>query len=69
MTTISIVSQSMNVSGGISFPDNPSPHYLSVTAMIASCIRTGASLRCNINDKPYMIGSEALRDSVISFEL
>ena len=69
MMTVSIVSQSMNISGSISFPDNPSPHYASVTAMIASCIRTGSSLRCNIQGKPYMIGSDALRDSVISFDL
>jgi hypothetical protein len=69
MTTISIVSQSMNISGSISFPDNPSPHYASVTAMIASCIKSGNSLRCNIEGKPYMIGADALRDSVISFDL
>ena len=69
MMTISIVSQNMNISGSISFPDSPSPHYASVTAMIASCIKSGSSLRCNIHGKPYMIGAEALRDSVISFDL
>jgi len=69
MMTISIVSQNMNISGSISFPDSPSPHYASVTAMIASCIKSGNSLRCNIDNKPYMIGSDTLRDCIISFDL
>lgn len=65
---VTIINQISNISGNISFPDNPSPEHGNVTALIASCIRSESMLRCTVNSVPYMIGSEVLRDSVIKFE-
>ena len=66
--TIQITTPTTNISGSITFPDNPSPRYDAITALIHACLKSGSSLRCNINGIPHMIGSEALRESVIRFD-